>query len=335
MQSIHPAVRPQAAPETSAQIAEHRRIARAHDPRLKIQFFSMRSQRLSELMEFTRYTFGATLPDDDWGRDVLQQILNQLALAGASPDVLRARGRDLLPEVDEDDSLDIMVLEIGTGRRIKAEPLGRAIGLTYQARVALDITTIGCFDVSPAARKAITAQKRAGDKRWNREKAGAKPQAQSERQTRPWIALRICKRTYQARKKAMAEMVQTDAVAPKRPDHDEVITGAAIDGANSLSTPEVAEIAPTVEATAHIETEHAERQEEAIRGEVSKGLAQNPDTEPVDRKDAREPFRHDGRRLPWMDISDREQRRLAIVAEAEAYLRASDALERKLKGRAA
>ncbi len=124
-----------------------------------IQFFSMRSKRLCELMDFAGYTFGPTLPDDDWGRDVLREILNPLALMGACPDVLREGGCDLLPEMDDDDSLDVMVKEIGTGRRIKAEPLGRAIGLTYQARVALDITTIGCFEVSPARRKAITAQK--------------------------------------------------------------------------------------------------------------------------------------------------------------------------------
>ena len=230
MQSIHHAVRPQPAPETSAQIAAHRRIARAHDPRLRPQFFSMRSQRLSELMDFARYQFGPTLPDDDYGRDVLREILNQLALAGAGPDVLRARGRDLLPEVDDDDSLDIMVQEIGTGRRIKAEPLGRAIGLTFKARVALDITTIGCLDVSPAARKAIAAQKRAADKRWNREKAGAKPQAQSERRAQPWLALGICKRTYQARKKAAAEMVQAAPVAPIRPDHDGEKATGRMDG---------------------------------------------------------------------------------------------------------
>lgn len=330
MTSTTSATGPQAAPETSAQIAAHRRIACAHDPRLKIQFFSMRSTRLRELMDFTRYTFGGALPDDDWGRDVLRQILNQLALMGADAGVLRDRGRDLLPEIDDDDSLDVMVKEIGTGRRIKAEPLGRAIGLTYQARVALDITTIGCLDVTPARRKEITAQKRAADKRWNREKDGAKPQAQSERQTKPWIALGICKRTYQTRKKAMAEMVQTDPVAPKRPDHDEVITGAAIDGANKPSAREVSEKAPAVEASTHIETEPADSLKGASRGEVSDGPAARSDTEPVDRKD--------GPRLPWMNITDREERRRAIIAAAEAELRAMDAKEaylRQVKGRAA
>lgn len=86
-----------------------------------IQFFSMRSKRLCELMAFAGYTFGPTLPDDDWGRDVLREILNQLALMGACPDVLRERGCDLLPEMD-DDGLDVMVKEIGTRRSRWAGP---------------------------------------------------------------------------------------------------------------------------------------------------------------------------------------------------------------------
>jgi hypothetical protein len=166
--------------------------------------FSLGSLREIEHFKFINHECGATLPDDDFGIDVLREVLNQFALNGATPDQLREWGRDLLPGLDDDDSLDDLIKEIGTGRKRRADDVARALGINYQLRTLLDLRTIGACDISKAKRKAISDQKRAADKRWKREKAGAKPQAKSARRTKPWEAEGISQSTYYARKKRAA-----------------------------------------------------------------------------------------------------------------------------------
>jgi hypothetical protein len=174
--------------------------------------FSRGQLREIEIMKVVYRVFGgATLPDDDFGRDVLFEILNQLMLNGASADELRERGRDLLPEIDDDDSLDDMLKKIGIGRKRWADDIARRLGVDYQMRTLLDLRTIGACDMSKAARAKIAAQKEAADKRRKRAKAGAKPQAQSERRRKPWELQGISESTYRRRKRA-AKNAANDAV---------------------------------------------------------------------------------------------------------------------------
>lgn len=142
--------------------------------------------RECELYMSVNHLFGASLPDDDYGREVLRELLNQLALRGAAQEEMRDAALDLMPEIDDDDSLDIMVKEIGKGRKRSADQVARALGVTYEMRTFLDLRTIGACDMLKKQRDAIQRQKEAADKRWKREQAGAKPQAESERRRKPW-----------------------------------------------------------------------------------------------------------------------------------------------------
>lgn len=74
---------------------------------------------------------------------------------------------------------------------------------------------------------------------------------------------------------------------------------------------------------------------EAWRWEVCGRPVLTLHTTRVDRRDAREAREFDGPRLPWMNISDKDERRRAIFARAEADLRAFDAADQNLSGRAA
>jgi hypothetical protein len=49
--------------------------------------------REREINVVIRHVFGASLPDDDFGRDVLFELLNQLALRGASVAEMRNRAQ--------------------------------------------------------------------------------------------------------------------------------------------------------------------------------------------------------------------------------------------------
>jgi len=178
--------------------------------------FSRGQHREREIMMVVDHIFGAaSLPDDDFGRDVLFEVLNQFKLNGATPDELRAHGLDLLPEIDDDDSLDIMVKEIKLGRKRNADDIARRLGVDYQMRTFLDLRTIGACDVPKAARAKIQAQKEAADKRWMREKAGAKPQAQSERRRKEWELQGISESTHRRRKRA-AKKAANDTVTALR-----------------------------------------------------------------------------------------------------------------------
>jgi hypothetical protein len=166
---------------------------------------SLGQLREIEILKSVNHVFGETLPDDDYGREVLFEVLNQLALSGVTPDELREHGLDLLPEVGDDDTLYDMVVKIGPGRKRKADDIARRLGVDYQLRTLLDLRTIGACDVTRAERKAIAAQKEAADKRWQREKTGAKPRAESAARKRPWEAKGIGRTKYYALRKAERE----------------------------------------------------------------------------------------------------------------------------------
>jgi hypothetical protein len=183
--------------------------------------FSPGQLREIEIIKVVGHIFGAaSLPDDDFGRDVLFEVLNQFALNGATQDELRAYGRDLLPEIDDDDSLDIMVKKIGIGRKRRADDIARRLGIDYQMRTLLNLRSIGAFDVSKARRAAISAQNQAAKKRWDREKAGAKPHARSARKAKPWEDEGVSRSTYYARKKREA--------GPKRHPYSFYVSGPNI-----------------------------------------------------------------------------------------------------------
>jgi hypothetical protein len=160
--------------------------------------------RECEINKVIDHVFGASLPDDDYGREVLFELLNQLALRGAGIDEMRDHAIDLLPEMGDDDSLDTMVKTIGNGRRRGADQIARALGVTYQMRTFLDLRSVGACDVPKKWRDAIQAQKEAHDKRRQREQAGAAPHAQSNERTCPWDVEKISRATWYRRKAAAA-----------------------------------------------------------------------------------------------------------------------------------
>jgi hypothetical protein len=164
--------------------------------------------RECEINKIIDHVFGAGLSDDDFGRDVLFEALNQIALRGAGLDEMRDHALDLLPEIGDDGSLDIMIEKIGKGRRRSADHIARALGVTYEMRTFLDLRTIGASDMPKAERAKIQRQKEAADKRWQREQAGAKPQAQSAARNKPWIARGMSRATYYRNKAAEKSAAQ-------------------------------------------------------------------------------------------------------------------------------
>jgi hypothetical protein len=143
-------------------------LGRAQDDKAREPFDQGKGQ-LRDLWRFIDHVFGRRFPDDDYGRDLIYELLNQQALNGHSPYSMLRCALTMLPELDDDDSLDEMIKHIGSGRKRTADDLARRIGLDYKTRTELNITTIGSCDKNKAERKAINAQRYAADKRWRRE----------------------------------------------------------------------------------------------------------------------------------------------------------------------
>lgn len=201
--------------------------ARRHQRRKPGEPFSLGQLRAREIiLKVVNHIFGETLPDDDYGRDVLFEVLNQLALSGIAPDQLREHGLDLLPEVGDDDTLYDMVQAIGPGRKRTADDIARRLGVDYQLRTLLDLRTIGACDMSKSQRKAIAAQKEAADKRWKREKAGSKPRAQSAARKKPWEDKGISRTKYYEleRAKKVAAAASNDAPGLVRRSYSSLIS---------------------------------------------------------------------------------------------------------------
>jgi hypothetical protein len=92
---------------------------------------------------------------------------------------------------------------------LSADALGHALHLSYAERCALDIRTVGAFDV-PKAKRAKRRQREQSRKEQQRRAAGAVPRADylanSLSQSRPWEALGISRRTWERRGRPMPEL---------------------------------------------------------------------------------------------------------------------------------
>jgi hypothetical protein len=182
--------------------------------------------RECEIYKTIDHVFGASLPDDDYGREAVSELVNQMALRGASADEMRDAALDLLPELDDDDSLDILLKKIGKGRHRSADQVARALGVTYQMRTFLDLRTIGACDMAKKQRDAIQRQKEAADKRWKREQSGAKPHATSAAKTKPWSERGESRSTYYRKQKAAAETAKN---SPRDCFGDHTLSGFPMD----------------------------------------------------------------------------------------------------------
>jgi hypothetical protein len=100
-----------------------------------------------------------------------------------------------------------------TGPHLKADNLGRFLGLTYQQRTILRITTIGACDFSKAQR---TRQRKHKDRLYQerrRRDQGARPQSESLSATQPWRELGMSRTTWYRRKKHLTSAVETTSSA--------------------------------------------------------------------------------------------------------------------------
>jgi hypothetical protein len=79
--------------------------------------------------------------------------------------------------------------------------LGNRLEIDNESRERLQAWTIEAYDITKEQREVINREKRRKAEEQRRRKAGAKPRAESEMRTKPWVAKDISRATYYRRKK--------------------------------------------------------------------------------------------------------------------------------------
>jgi hypothetical protein len=154
-----------------------------------------RKMRLRDLRRILRDRNGATLPDDDAGREYLIELLRPISIGPHADIKMRNAIEVWAPWMAEDEAQEL-IDDIRLSPRWERTPTGKTLGerlnLTYAQRAKLDIRTIRACDISEVGMALIRKQKNRRRKQRARRLQGAKPRAEylatSISQTKPWIA---------------------------------------------------------------------------------------------------------------------------------------------------
>jgi hypothetical protein len=183
--------------ETTLQKARPREIRRRYRRREPVNLTAILASQLRRLFF---YRYGATLPDDDSGRDDAWLMLNHLARL---PDPERHMANWLevnAPWMASTEATALIARVLVKPLRFRADTLAARLNLIEADRRRLRITMIGAVDLSKAERLARRRQRARQRDAQRRRAKGAKSrdkyEAESISRMKPWEALGMSRRTW-------------------------------------------------------------------------------------------------------------------------------------------
>jgi hypothetical protein len=151
------------------------------------------------MIKLLRDRNGATLPDDDAGREYLRELLLPISLGPRADIKMRHAIEVWMPWMGKDEARGLLD-EINQmpmwQRKPKARALGERLNVIYSDRERLRLRTILPCDVSDAGMVLIRKKKRREREKKRRELKGAKSRATSITKTKPWLALGISRASW-------------------------------------------------------------------------------------------------------------------------------------------
>jgi hypothetical protein len=162
--------------------------------------------RIAELCRLFRARYGATLPDDDAGREDARIMAHHLAHMSGDP---RIRIRSWLnlwaPWMPPEEATSLIEAVLAKPLRYRADTLGKRLNLTEAERTRLSIRTIGAIDTTKEQRMAARMDRKRQAKCDRRRAQGVKPRAEYEATAighgKPWEAEGVSKATWYRRKR--------------------------------------------------------------------------------------------------------------------------------------
>ena len=161
-----------------------------------------------DLRRLYRHRYGATLPDDDAGRDDLQVLLTVLSLSGRkSADKMRNSVETLAPWMEATEATELIesLLAIDPRyQRASAQEIGERVRLTNREREMLGAYRIVPVDISAEQLVEQRKAKQRARQARRRRQSGVRPRAEylanALSKRKPWEAEGISRRAWYRRR---------------------------------------------------------------------------------------------------------------------------------------
>ena len=161
--------------------------------------FDLNSKRRREIVKHAIHIGAADT--DDFGRWLVAWALHNPGAKDQVWSVMQA-GRRMGGQITEAEAIAIADEAAEIPYCWKADRLAKYLGLTYQQRTILKITTIGACDFPKRRRAQLRMHKDRMAKWRKRRAAGMRPQSESLSETQPWKKLGMSRATWYRRNKA-------------------------------------------------------------------------------------------------------------------------------------
>ncbi len=161
--------------------------------------------RCSQIERLFVDRYGATLPDDDAGRDDAEIMLNHIGRkqVGDREWLMNDWLERWAPFIKGEERDDMIRKALLNPKRYRADVLGRKLGLTYAVRERLGLTMIGCIDVNAEQREEIQKVKDKKRKAKRRRDAGRMTREEYEGNSlskiQPWKTAGVSRSTWYRR----------------------------------------------------------------------------------------------------------------------------------------
>jgi hypothetical protein len=176
--------------------------------RRKSNPFDICAKRRREIVLHARLVGAANT--EDFSRWLIAWIWHNRRAADQIWSVMNA-ARNMGREITEAEASDLTEEASITRKHLSADNLARFLGVTYEQRQRLGLTTIGSVNVGKRARKELRKRRWRLNAESRRRGRGMRPQSQSLSRLKPWAAEGISRRTWERRRHRNMTRTQNDA----------------------------------------------------------------------------------------------------------------------------
>jgi hypothetical protein len=161
--------------------------------------FDFHAKRRREIVLHGRYVGAAQT--EDFSRWLIAWVWHNPKAKDQIWSVMNA-ARNMGREITEAEAAAIIEEASITRKRLSADNLARFLGVTYEQRQQLGLTTVGSINVKRRARKELRKRENRIAHERHRRALGMRPQSQSLSRLKPWEAEGVSRRTWYRRNKA-------------------------------------------------------------------------------------------------------------------------------------
>jgi hypothetical protein len=185
-------------------------------PRRQRKNFDFTAKRRREIVLHARYVGAADT--EDFSRWLIAWVWHNRKAKDQIWSVMNA-ARNMGREITEAEASEITEEASITRRHLSADNLARFLGVTFEQRQRLGLTTIGSVNVKKGARRELRRRNNRLAKEAKRRAKGMRPRVEYEGNslsaTKPWKAMNMCRRTWERhRNKARVASPGTPSFLP-------------------------------------------------------------------------------------------------------------------------